>query len=384
MVEVHGTNDPRFEPVRAAFQANFDKGLEVGASVAVAVEGEIVVDLWGGLATEAEDGPRWEQNTITNTWSTTKTMALVSALLLVDRGDLDLEAPVVRYWPEFAAEGKDAILVRHVLSHTSGLAGWDAPLHPTDFSDFEKMTSLLAKQAPWWTPGDGSGYHGHTHGFLIGELVRRVTGQTLPDFFHQELADPLDADFHIVVPDADHGRISPIIPPPPRTDLHAGFEDPNSIAVRGLTNPNVGAEFANTDWWRRAEVNSGGGHGNARSVATVQRLLSNGGEIGGRRFLSRKTCESVFATQADNVDRVIGAHITWGLGFAKRSRGLPLPVNESTYYWGGWGGSFVTNDLGSSMTVAYVMNRMQNSIVGDERGIALLEAAERSLQGTAA
>ena len=382
MAKVQGTCDSRFEAVREAFQNNFDKGLDTGASVAVAVEGELVVDLWGGLADEAEGRP-WEKDTITNVWSTTQTMAVLSVLLLVDRGEVDLEAPVARYWPQFAAAGKEGVLVRHVLSHTSGLAGWDEPLQPTDFGDFEKMTSLLAAQAPWWTPGDGAGYHGFTHGFLLGGLVRRVTGQSLPDFFRKELAEPLGADFQIVVSESDYGRISPNIAPPPPTEAHAGFSDPNSIAVRALTNPPISGDLANTDWWRRAEVGAAGGHGNARSVAMVQRVLSNGGEVGGRRFLSRETCEAVFPLQSDGPDRVTGAHTRWGVGFALRSPGLPLPVNERTYYWGGWGGSFVTNDLSSRMTVAYVMNRMQNVIVGDVRGVALFEAAEQSLASSA-
>ncbi|WP_369137994.1 serine hydrolase domain-containing protein [Modestobacter versicolor] len=381
MADVQGTCDAKFEAVREAFQANFDKGLDLGASVAVAVDGQLVVDLWGGLADEA--GRPWEKDTITNVWSTTKTMAVLSVLLLVDRGDVDLEAPVARYWPEFAAAGKDGVLVRHILSHTSGLAGWDEPLQPADLGDFERLSSLLAAQAPWWTPGDGSGYHGYSHGFLIGELVRRVTGQTLAEFFRRELAEPLGADFQIVASETDYDRISPVTPPPPPTEAHAGFEDPNSVAVRALTNPPMGGDAANTEWWRCAEIGAAGGHGNARSVAMVQRLLSAGGEVDGRRFLSRKTCEAVFPLQADNVDRVIGVHTKWGIGFALRSPGLPLPVNDSTYYWGGWGGSFVTNDLGSGMTVAYVMNRMQNAIVGDERGVPLFEAAERSLAGTA-
>jgi CubicO group peptidase (beta-lactamase class C family) len=382
VTEVQGTCDPRFEGVREAFQSNFDRGLEVGASVAVAVRGELVVDLWGGLADEAE-GRAWEKDTITNVWSTTKTMAALSALILVDRGELDLESPVARYWPEFAAAGKEGVLVRHVLGHTSGLPGWDEPLKPTDFGDFEKMASLLAAQAPWWTPGDGSGYQGFTHGFLIGEIVRRVTGQTLPEFFRQELAEPLGSDFQIVVSESDYGRISPNIAPPPPTEVHAGFEDENSIPFRALTNPGIGGDDANTDWWRRAEVGAAGGHGNARSVALAQRVLSNGGEIDGRRFLSRETCEAVLAVQADGVDRVTGAHTKWGIGFAMGSPGLPLPVNDSTFYWGGWGGSFVTNDLASGTTVAYVMNRMQNTIVGDERGVRIFEAAERSLAGSA-
>lgn len=377
MTEVQGRCDADFESVRDAFQRNFTEGLEVGASLAIAVEGEIVVDLWGGLADQVSNRT-WEKDTITNVWSTTKTMVALCALLLADRGDLDLDAPVARYWPEFAAAGKDAVLVRHILSHTSGLPGWEEPLEHSDVADFEKLSSLLAAQAPWWTPGEGSGYHSLTYGFLIGQLVRRITGQTLPEFFRQELADPLAADFQIVVPEADYARISPVIAPPAPDGMDDAPADPSGIAARAFQSPRIVPDDANTDWWRRAEIGAAGGHGNARSVATVQHVLSNGGEVGGRRYVSRTTCEAAFALQADGVDRVLGVHTRWGVGFAMRSPGLPLQTNGSTYFWGGWGGSFVTNDLASNMTVAYVMNRMENNaIVGDRRAVALFDAAEQ-------
>lgn len=253
MTEVQGRCDADFESVRDAFQRNFTEGLEVGASLAIAVEGEIVVDLWGGLADQVSNRT-WEKDTITNVWSTTKTMVALCALLLVDRGDLDLDAPVARYWPEFAAAGKEAVLVRHILSHTSGLPGWEEPLEHSDVADFEKLSSLLAAQAPWWTPGEGSGYHSLTYGFLIGQLVRRITGQTLPEFFRQELADPLAADFQIVVPEADYARISPVIAPPAPDGMDDAPADPSGIAARAFQSPRIVPDDANTDWWRRAEI----------------------------------------------------------------------------------------------------------------------------------
>jgi CubicO group peptidase (beta-lactamase class C family) len=210
--EVRGTCDERFAAVREAFQRNFDNEREVGASVALYLEGELVVDLWGGWSDEARTTP-WESDTITNVWSTTKTMTNLCALILADHGDIDVHAPVARYWPEFKANDKERIEVRHLLSHTAGLPGWEEPVTYEDLADWEKVTSLLAAQKPWWEPGTASGYHALTQGFLVGELVRRVTGQSLGTFFAQEVAGPLGADFSIGLPASEDHRVSPVIVP---------------------------------------------------------------------------------------------------------------------------------------------------------------------------
>ena len=216
MADVDGTFDPRFKAVRDALESTLDAGADVGASVAVVLDGELVVDVWGGWADE-EAGLPWERDTITNVWSTTKTMAALCALILADRGELDVDAPVARYWPEFKAAGKEAVEVRHLLGHTSGLSGWQEPMRPKDVYDWEKATSLLAAQAPWWEPGTASGYHAFTQGYLVGEVVRRVTGQTIGTFFATEVAGPLGADFHIGLDAADDPRVSKVIAPPRRS-----------------------------------------------------------------------------------------------------------------------------------------------------------------------
>ena len=212
MVDVHGECDPRFERVRDAFAANFDQGLDAGASVAVTVRGEPVVDLWGGVAND--DGTRaWEKDTVVNVYSTTKTMTALCALILADRGEIDFYAPVARYWPEFAAAGKENVEVRHLMSHTAGLPGWDTEITTEDLYDWDRVTGLLAAQAPWWEPGTASGYHAITQGNLVGEVVRRVSGKSLGQFFASEVAQPLDADFHIgLSPEHDH-RVADLIPP---------------------------------------------------------------------------------------------------------------------------------------------------------------------------
>ncbi|PRY43870.1 serine hydrolase domain-containing protein [Umezawaea tangerina] len=361
MAEVEGTFDERFGAVRDAFAASLDNE-DVGASVAVDVGGELVVDLWGGYADEARTVP-WGQDTIVNVWSSTKPMAALCVLVLADRGELDLDAPVARYWPEFAAEDKGGVLVRHVLSHTSGLPSWTEPTTVQELYDWDLVTGRLAAQRARAEPGTEACYHSVTQGYLVGELVRRVTGRTCGEFFAEELAGPLGADFHIgLAAEHDH-RVAPVIPPPetaPWTN-DAGIEP----------NPLVPPEVANTPEWRRAEIPSAGGHGNARSMARVQSVLACGGEVRGVRLLSEAGCRRVREVQYEGLDLVLGTTVRWGLGYG---------VNGATCSWGGWGGSMVLVDLDARMTVAFAMNQMlDKGSLGDERALGLVMAAYGAL-----
>src|SRR5262245_2907399 len=207
-----GTCSARFDPLRDLFASKLESGEDLGASVAVNIDGEMVVDLWGGWADVARTVP-WTENTITCVFSTTKSMTSLAALVLVDRGELDLDATVARYWPEFAARGKEGIKVRQLLSHTSGVSGWEQPITLEDLYDWDKSTALLAAQAPWWEPGTASGYHMLTYGHLIGEVIRRITGQRLGEFFAAHIAGPLGADFHIGLPPSEFHRIANVVPP---------------------------------------------------------------------------------------------------------------------------------------------------------------------------
>src|SRR5262245_34783975 len=228
---VDGFCTPRFEPLRQLFHELIESGQDLGASLAVTVDGEFALDLWGGWADEARTR-RWQRDTITNVFSTTKTMIALAALVLVERGQLDLDAPVARYWPEFAAAGKSGVLVRHVLSHTSGLSGWEQPVTLEDvLHDWEKCVTLLASQAPWWPPGTASGYHPLTVGFLVGEVVRRITGRRFGRFFAEEIAGPLGADFHIGLACSEFARVSDVVPWPVTHDVTGGA-DPSSVSYR--------------------------------------------------------------------------------------------------------------------------------------------------------
>jgi CubicO group peptidase (beta-lactamase class C family) len=354
-----GTCSARFEPLRELLQAKLESGEDLGASLAVNIDGEMVVDLWGGWADEDRAVP-WSENTITCVFSTTKTMTSLAALVLVERGELDLDANVANYWPEFAARGKAGIKVRQLLSHTSGVSGWDQPVTVEDLYDWDKSTTMLAAQAPWWEPGTASGYHSMTYGHLIGEVIRRITGQRLGAFFAAEIAGPLGADFQIGLPPSEFPRVSKLVPWPPMP-THPANLDPNGPAYKTFNGPLMDGniEWSWTERWRQADIGAANGHGNARSVARIQSAVACGGEVDGGRLLSPKTIDRIFEVQSDGIDLVLGYRLKIGVGY-----GLPWPevlpfVPDGRVCFGtGAGGSIVIADADRRLTVAYVMNKM--------------------------
>ncbi len=369
-VTLHGIVKPGFEPVGEAFLANFVDGFEVGASVSVVHEGETVVDIWAGH-TDLDRTAEWQRDTITNVWSSTKTMMFLVLLELADKGAISLHDPVHLHWPEFAANGKESVTIAHLMAHTAGLPGWDRPLQPSDFYDHDLCASALAAQAPWWEPGTASGYHAISQGYLIGELVRRVTGVSLGTYFRTTFAEPLGADFHIGTPAECDPRISNVIPPAP---LALDGADPASIAVRTFANPGMNAAQSWETGWRRCESAAANGHGNARSLALLQSVVSHGGEAGGRRFISAAGVEKLFEVQADGTDLVLGMPAKFGMGYGLNSEHVPISPNARACFWGGWGGSLIVNDLDARMSFAYVMNRMGAGTVGDLRSAGPLMA----------
>jgi CubicO group peptidase (beta-lactamase class C family) len=394
-MQIHGHCDPRFDGVRDAFAANFEQHGDVGASAAVTLDGEMVVDLWAGtIATDAQPfdgndddpevreltgGAPWERDTIVNVWSTTKTMAALCCLVLADQGELDLDAPVAKVWPAFKAEGKSDVTPVHVLSHSAGLSGWTEPITVDDLYDHTKVADLLAAQAPWWEPGTASGYHAITQGYLLGELVRRVTGQTLGEFFAAEIAGPLGADFHIGTGPEHDARVGHVIAP--SSGLSANSTDADSIAVRTVSNPRLTADASQTIAWRRAEIPAAGGHGNARSVAHVHSVLACGGEAHGVTLLSAAGCDRIFEEQTYGQDLVLPMVFRLGIGFGLPCPELPISPNERACFWGGWGGSIAVIDLDARLSVSYVMNKMGEGTTGDLRGAGILLAAYAALAG---
>src|SRR5579863_8380759 len=243
---VDGYVQDKFSAVRDAFEANFASGADLGASFCATKDGEIVVDLWGGWADEAKTRP-WEKDTIVNVYSTTKSMTFTCMLMLADRGEVDFDAPVARYWPEFAANGKAGVKVSHLMAHSAGLSGWKEKITTADLYDWDKVVGLLAAQAPLWEPGTASGYHAITQGYLIGEVVRRITGKTIGTFFREEIAGPLNADFWIGLPASEDHRVADLIPPPPAGEI-SNFAQ-TEVQKLTFNNPGVDVSATKTRAW---------------------------------------------------------------------------------------------------------------------------------------
>lgn len=364
---VQGYTTDNFESLRDVLERQLTSGDDVGASIAVMLRGELVADIWGGYTDESMINP-WQRDTILNVWSVTKTMTFLVALMLSDRGELDFDAPVAKYWPEFAQRDKGSIEVRHVMGHTSGLSGFDAKLNPVDLADWDLCVDAIAQQAPWWESRTASGYHLVTQGYLIGELVRRITGTSLAQFFKTEITDVLDADFHIGLPESEEPRVSVVIPG--EGSVVEGL-DPTSIAYRSWMSPPVDFTWPRHRWWREAEIPSSNGHGNARSVALIQSIVANNGEINGKRFFSEKTGARIFETQAHDVDLVLGIEMNFGMGYGLASSLTPLGPRGC--YWAGLG-SLVLMDQDLGITIAYTPNKMQ-LVPGSTRGANITRAA---------
>ena len=279
-------------------------------------------------------------------------MTSLAALVLVDRGELDLDANVAAYWPEFAARGKAGIKVRQLLSHTSGVSGWDQPITLEDLYDWDKSTALLAAQAPWWEPGTASGYHALTYGHLIGEVIRRITGQRLGEFFAAHIAGPLGADFHIGLPPSEFHRVANVVPPPSPLPADLTAARPQQRGVQDVDQPDHDAR-------KRPGPKAGGAPTSARATATAMparwRASSRRWPAAARSMASgcsrRKTIDRIFEVQFNGIDLVIGIPIKWGVGYGLAPEGRVCS-------WGGTGGSLVIIDVDRRMTFAYVMNKM--------------------------
>ncbi|GHI09840.1 serine hydrolase [Streptomyces cellostaticus] len=377
--QVHGHCDPRFAAVREAFEENFRERDELGASVAVTADGETVVDLWGGWADAARTRP-WQRDTLVNVWSTTKGPVALCAHLLADRGLLDFDRPVAAYWPEFAAAGKEEVLVRHLLSHRAGLSGLREPHTLGQLYDWELTTARLAATEPWWEPGTRSGYHALTYGFLVGEVVRRVSGLRPGAFLEREVTGPLGIDFTIGLPEKESGRAAELVHPrgSDTGEQAAVFRQLSPAALAALANPLVGAAEANTPEWRAAEIPAANGHGTARAVAGLYGVFAGRGRHGGRRVLSPQAAERVREGQGHCRDLVLGAgferETEIGLGLWLSGPHGSYGPNPRAFGHDGFGGSCGLADPEAGLSLGYAMNRMGPHIADDPRKTALVDA----------
>lgn len=362
-MEVQGHCDDEFLPVRDALQGILDSGQEMGASVAICVHDEMVVDLWGGPATL--DGSRSvKSDTLFPVLSCSKSICSICALLLIDRGLLDIDEPVATYWPEFAAAGKEKLLVRHILTHTSGLPGWEDNPAWQDLYDWDTRVRLLANQEPWWEPGTQSGYHLHTYGFLIGEIVRRVTGKSLPDFFRSEIGEKLGADFHFGIDGKDFERVTHL---DYDAESNAGDLAESNLYKRSqLSNSGDFVTLAYDPAWFAAVMPSSNGVGTARALTLAGHILANGGVAGGHRYMSADTAALPCEEQTYKLDLVIGEPMRLGLGFGLTSKDFPLPW-ESAIHWGGYGGSVIQIFPEIRTSLSFVPNKMYGDFDGTAR-----------------
>jgi CubicO group peptidase (beta-lactamase class C family) len=377
-VEIHGTCATGYEPVREAFTKNFADRGEIGASAAVIAGGKTVVNLWGGWSDPGRTRA-WQQDTLTNVWSTTKAMTSLCAHILIDRGELDPDAPVARYWPEFAAAGKDAITVRQIMCHQSGLTGLAVPASVQDLYDWDKITGLLADEEPFFPPGSTSGYEAITFGYLVGEVVRRITKQRCGAFFRSQIAKPLGADFYIGLPKSEISRCSQLQGVRPSEDEQAALAQAYASAApaaqAALLNPSLTGDEANAREWRTAEIPAANGHGTALGLATVFGTLVDGSE----RLISAKTLKAARTSNGRHTDVVLGLPLEFGLGFGLSGQEGHFGPNPAAFGHDGFGGSAVGADPEAGVAFAYVMNRMGLNLVDDPRKMALIDAVYRSL-----
>ncbi|MEV0620642.1 serine hydrolase domain-containing protein [Nonomuraea sp. NPDC050404] len=388
MPEISGETAPGFEAVRTAFAANLASGLEIGAAVSVYLHGRKVVDLWGGLADPGTGRP-WRRDTLQIVYSTTKAITAACALLLAQRGELDLDAPVARYWPEFAAGGKEHVPVRWLLTHQAGLPTLDRTITPAEAIAWEPMVKALAAQRPYWEPGTEHGYHGLTYGWLVGEVVRRVSGRGIGTFLRQEIAEPHGLDLWIGLPGSEHHRVSRIVTdaaafdpssidleavPEAMREVMAHYADPASLTVRALNLVQPPLDHNDPAEWA-AEMPSTNGVCTARALARFYAALI--GEVDGRRILTRDALTAATAEQAAGVDRVLRVPVRIGTGF-----GLPAPdtywYSPTAFGFGGLGGSIGFADPDSGLAFGYVMNRLVEG-VPDTRAASLYEAARAAV-----
>lgn len=389
---IEGTFDPRFAEVAREFERNFRERDERGASIAITLEGNTVVDLWGGRQTAEKP---WDQNTVTTVFSCTKGAVAIAAHLLVSRGELDVDAPVAKYWPEFAKNGKESATVRMMLDHSVGLPAIREPLKERACCDWDYMIRRLEDEEPFWKPGIRNGYHMINFGWTVGELVRRVGGMSMGTFFQNEVARPTGADFWIGAPEEVEERFAPVIPYVPQPgDVPGDFtvallSDAKSISALSLLNG--GGFDPNARDCHAAEIGGGGGISNGRGLARIYAPLANGGSLNGVTLADPVTLARMGeVSSATKEDATLLIPTRFALGFMKSmdnrnwKPGNTDSVILSSAAFGhvGAGGSIGFADPADGMSFGYAMTRMGRGILMNDRGQSLIDAAYRSIGKT--
>lgn len=372
MASSHGYVAPGFEPVRAAFDSLFEEGLELGAGFAAIRDGQTLVDLWGGFR-DRKQTAAWTRDTLVPVYSTTKPIAAMVVALLCDAGDLSYDMPVAEVWPEFAAEGKGAVTVAQALSHQAGLPGFIEPIDPTLWLDPPALAAALAPLAPLWPPGAASGYHPLTWGYIVGEIVRRVSPRSLGTILREDICAPRGIDFHIGLPDSEHARCAEVVRPTRLPDLGEITPIKRAAFLEKWSAPDRGGPA-----WRRVEIPSANGHGGAHAVAQLYAFFAERGAIGGERLVSRGTFAEAVAPRVGGPDLVLPFTLDWRAGVLGNSNGFYGP-NRDALGHSGWGGSCAFGDPATGVSAAYVINKQSHHLMGDPRAQKLIEALYQCL-----
>lgn len=374
---ITGNTSRRFDAVRTAFNRSFPDGLELGAALAVVVDGETVVDLWGGHTT-LDRSAAWQADTLVNVWSVGKGVMALAIAMLADRGQLDYRAPVATYWPEFAVNGKGAITVDQVMSHQAGLDGLNVPMADDDIFDWQRVVDALAAMAPLWAPGSRCVYHPLTYGFLSGELIRRIDGRSPGRFIAEEITQPLKLDLHIGLAAGDDPRAAQMSAGAKAYDWVRQGEQ--SAYPHAFRNPNLNATAPNQRAWRAAEIPGANAHADARSLARLYGALACGGELAGVRLLSVQGLANAVAVRFDGVDACSLAPTVFGAGFRRGAIGFGPHAGPGHFGHTGWGGSVAFADPGPRLGFAFVTNHLLGFDDGvDPRRQRVLDAVYAAL-----
>ena len=385
---IHGTCDPKFALVAKAFEHNFTERNEVGASVCVQIAGKTVVDLWGGHTSTKKD-KEWQEDTISIVFSCTKAATALCAQILIDRGELKLDEKVAVYWPEFTTNGKEDVTVRMMLNHSSAVPALRAPVKPGGYLDWDYMCKRLAGAKPYWEPGTTNGYHMVSFGWTVGELVRRVSGKSLGTFYKDEIAEPLGLDFHIGLPESEHGRMANMIPHiPGPDDLQSNFvkalmSNPLSLQFQALMNSGMW-DFNSPKSWM-AEIGGAGGISNARGLAGMFAPLAGGDGT----YLSKERIDDMRAVSMETEkDQTLLIPTRFGQGFmlAMDNRdtvpgeGNSAILGDQAFGHVGMGGSIGFADPEVDLSFGYSMNKMGGGILLNDRGQSLVDATYEALR----
>ena len=374
MTEIRGVCPPRFDAVRETFAANFAEGRELGARFALAIDGEIVIDLMGGWADRAMSRP-FAEDTLTPVFSTTKAMASLMIARLVGQGRLDYAARVAEIWPAFGAARKGDLTIEQVVSHQAGLCGLEGPMTPADWFDWDGVCERLAAMTPLWPPATASGYHPVTFGYLAGEIFRRVDGRTLGTALREDIAGPFGLDLWIGLPDSGHGRCAQVRRPPAMPDL-GEITEPKRLAFLTKWATPGGVDEARG---RRAEIPSTNGHATAPALTRLMAILADDGWLDGESVLRPGMAAEAGRERIAGCDLVLPYDMAWGAGFIRNDGLWIYGPGRETFGHSGWGGSCAFADPELGVSGAYVMNRQSAELIADSRARRLIEAAYAAL-----